>query len=289
LLGEKLNGEMTAVNYCARLYRRPIGAITTDDILEILKPEWETKFPTMDRLRGRLEHVFAHAIEHKLTLESFQNPAQWNKRLDQHLPRRGVAHKVVHQPRIDWRGAPRVYVALHAMPGLAARAYELVALTGTRKGDMLKARVKDFDLVEKRWVIPMTKTEVEHVVPLADPAVALVRPLLEGKGPEAKVFPIGETATTRVGEALVNAGIVGGGELTLHGWRGMIRTWCADTEVPWALGEAILAHVKKGTEAAYNHAQTVKPRRRVMANWARHLAGGKDADKVVRMHAQASA
>src|SRR5437764_11303432 len=47
--------KMTLREYAAPIRGLPVGQITTDDVLSILKPVWNAKPETASRLRGRLE------------------------------------------------------------------------------------------------------------------------------------------------------------------------------------------------------------------------------------------
>ena len=60
--------------------QKSLADITTDDVLQILKPIWQTKTETATRLRGRIERVLAAA-----TIKGLRhgvNPAQWRGHLD---------------------------------------------------------------------------------------------------------------------------------------------------------------------------------------------------------------
>src|SRR5262249_38719171 len=48
---------MTLQNYAAPLRPLPVDAITTEDVLSVLKPIWNEKPETASRLRGRIERV----------------------------------------------------------------------------------------------------------------------------------------------------------------------------------------------------------------------------------------
>src|ERR1700751_3529528 len=73
-------------DYCAAIRRKPISHITTEDALQVLKPLWQTRPETANRLRGRCERVwdFAKVRGHC----SGENPFRWRGHLDAVLPRR---------------------------------------------------------------------------------------------------------------------------------------------------------------------------------------------------------
>ena len=78
--------EMTLKEYAAPLRRLPVNAITTQDVLSVLKPLWNEKPETASRLRGRIERVLDAAKAQGL--RTGENPARWRGHLDQLLPKR---------------------------------------------------------------------------------------------------------------------------------------------------------------------------------------------------------
>lgn len=78
--------EMTLREYAGPLRRLPVDKITTDDVLAVLKPLWNTKPETASRLRGRIERVLDASKARGL--RSGENPARWRGHLDQLLPKR---------------------------------------------------------------------------------------------------------------------------------------------------------------------------------------------------------
>jgi hypothetical protein len=76
----------TLKTYAAPIRATPVDQVTTEQILEILKPIWLVKSETAARLRGRIERAidFARARGWR----SGENPARWRGHLDALLPRR---------------------------------------------------------------------------------------------------------------------------------------------------------------------------------------------------------
>ena len=62
---------------------------------------------------------------------------------------------------------------------------------------------------------------------------------------------------------------------TVHGFRTSFKTWCMEqTDTPWAVGEAALAHtIGNSTEAAYARTDLFERRRALMQAWANYLSG----------------
>ena len=66
-----------------RLRDKPLAAIGTDDVLDVLAPIWTTKSETASRLRGRIERVLDAA--RAKGLRTGENPARWRGHLDKLL------------------------------------------------------------------------------------------------------------------------------------------------------------------------------------------------------------
>ena len=77
--------EMTLRDYAAPLRSLSVDRITTDDVLEVLKPLWKKKSETASRLRQRIERVLDAAKAQGL--RTGDNPARWRGHLDQICPR----------------------------------------------------------------------------------------------------------------------------------------------------------------------------------------------------------
>ncbi len=66
---------MTMKVYAAPLRRLPVDAVSTDDVLGVLKPLWTKKQETASRVRGRIERVLDAAKAEGL--RGGENPARW--------------------------------------------------------------------------------------------------------------------------------------------------------------------------------------------------------------------
>jgi hypothetical protein len=77
---------MTLRDHAASLREKPVNAITTEDVLRVLKPLWSTRHETASRLRARIEMVIdaAAAAGHR----TGENPARWKGHLDHLLSKR---------------------------------------------------------------------------------------------------------------------------------------------------------------------------------------------------------
>ena len=158
--------------------------------------------------------------------------------------------------------------------GIIRNALLFTALTFGRPGEICGAEWSEISLERKEWRIPAEKMKMKrfHLVPLSDQAVEILKDEKElTAGRESKyVFP-SERAGRKIPTDSLRVALRSIGysteELTTHGLRGMASTilnesglWTADAI------ERQLAHVQGGVRAAYNHAEFL-PERVKMMQW----------------------
>jgi integrase len=117
-----------------------------------------------------------------------------------------------------------------------------------------------------------------HFVPLAPQAVAILRELQPLTGHGRYVFPSLRTGERPMSDNTVNAALrrmgFTGDEMTAHGFRAMARTLMIERMPSIAADviEAQLAHGKSGPlGAAYDRAEYMDQRRKMMNEWADYL------------------
>lgn len=112
----------------------PVSAITTEDVLRVLKPLWTTTTETGSRLRGRIERVLASAIAKGL--RGHPNPAAWRDNLQALLPAPRKLAPVEHYAALPYAELPAFMATLGAMPGMGAKALAFAILTAARSGEV---------------------------------------------------------------------------------------------------------------------------------------------------------
>jgi integrase len=266
--------EMTLRVYAARLRPLPVDKITTDDVLSVLKPIWNSKCETARRLRGRIERVLDAAKAQGL--RSGENPARWRGHLDQLLAKRQRLTRG-HHAAMPYADVPAFMAKLRTRDARGALALAFAIFCSARSGEALGARWDEFDLDEALWTIPpgRMKGGVEHVVPLSPGALAIVKQMLERRSGDF-VFPgdkPGRPLCKTAFEMLLRRMKIAGA--TAHGFRSAFRDWAGDrTNHPRDVVEAALAHViENKAEAAYRRSTAIEKRRALMNDWAAYLAG----------------
>jgi integrase len=159
-------------------------------------------------------------------------------------------------------------------------ALRLAPLVFVRPGELRKAEWAEIDLDGAQWRIPAARMKMreEHVVPLAPQAVAILRELHPLTGRGQYVFPSYRGKARMMSENTVNAALRYMGfdkdTMTGHGFRAMASTRLNEMGWPPDVIERQLAHAERNkVRAAYNRAQYLDERTRMMHAWAEYLDG----------------
>jgi integrase len=250
-----------------------VQAIDTAAVLDVLRPIWTKKTETASRVRQRIEAVLDYASAVKA--RTGDNPARWRGHLDHLLAKPSAVHKVRHHAALDWRQTPDFMAKLAKRSGIDARALAFTILTVARSGEVRGMRWGELDLEDAVWTVPASRIKAgrEHRVPLQPAAIALL-----GEAGEADelVFPSPVKAGKPLSDAALAAVLerMSYDKITVHGFRSTFRDWAGET-TPHAreVIETALAHkLKDKAEAAYARGDLFRKRRRLMQDWAVHLA-----------------
>jgi integrase len=122
------------------------------------------------------------------------------------------------------------------------------------------------------------KSHRQHVVPLSDAALAILKVLpQEDRNPHIFVG----TKRHKLGEGALLDFLRGMGRTeSVHGFRSSFRDWAGDkTSHPREVIEFALAHaIDDKSEAAYRRVTAIDKRRSLMDDWARFCEGPASAD-----------
>lgn len=270
----KAQWRMTLDVYAARLHKMPIATITRDDLVETLKPIWQTKPETADRTRMRIAAVIDHAKARDLF--SGDNPADWRGGLKELLPARNKLSRG-HHAAAAYKDMPAIMKRLRQSDSVSAATVEFTALVAGRSGEVRGAVWPEFDLDNGLWTIPAERMKAgrEHTVTLSKRAIEILRAQKQ-KAMSAIVFeggkegaPISDTAMTKSLRAASQDKTI-----TLHGLRSSFRDWSGDqTEFPSEVAEHALAHtVGDAVVRAYRRGTALEKRRELMSAWADYCA-----------------
>ena len=264
--------DVSLATHAKAIWDLPVDTIDTGAVMQVLEPEWRTKASTLSRVRGRIEQILDFAAVRDW--RSGENPARWRGHLDKLLPSPKRLRAVQHHAALPWADAPGLWRELAGRTDTPAQVIKLLLLTATRRGEALEACWEEIDLAGAIWTIPAgrTKSNREHRVPLASPALELIDTMAAVRRNHL-LFP-GVRHDRPIAATVVldlMRGLRPG--MTLHGLRACFRTWSAEsTNVRQDIAEAALAHViEDKTTAAYQRGDLLALRARLMADWARYL------------------
>ena len=174
-------------------------------------------------------------------------------------------------------------------------ALKLAPMLFVRPGELRQARWQHIDLDAAEWKYMVSKTNTDHIVPLASQAVAILRELHALSGHTEFVFPGARSNGRAMSDAAVNAALRRMGydtrtEITGHGFRAMARTILHEVlGIPPEVIEHQLAHkVPDNLGAAYNRTKFLPARKAMMQRWADYLDKLKAGAAVVKLSGKAA-
>ena len=245
----------------------PIRMVGTPHLREIIKEVEKRGAQSIAVLiRQWAGQIFRHAIRESLADS------------DPTYALRGALKRkpVRHNPPLSREDVPVFLEQLEKYGGYRGTviALRLMMLTFVRTVELRMAEWKEFDLDAAVWRIPgeRMKMKEEHIVPLSRQAVALLRELQTLSGGQRYLFPNLRnpkrcmTATT-INRAIERMGF--GGRFSGHGFRSTASTMLHELDFPEKVIERQLAHAERNkVKAAYNHAEFMPARRKMMQAWA---------------------
>jgi len=282
--------ESTAYNIMRRLERellppfgtRPIKKVAPKMILEaIAKIEDRGCHETARRALQCCGQIFRYAMVSDY-VESDPTPSL-----------RGALMAVVEKHRASITDPKAIGPLLRALWGyegspITACALRFAPLTFVRPGELRHAEWSEFDLDTAEWRIPGPKMKMkeQHIVPLSRQALVVLETLRTLTGGGRFLFPSERTGDRPMSENTVNGALRRLGytkeEMTGHGFRSMASTLL--NEIGWNRDaiERQLAHAERsGVRAAYNYAEYLPERRKMMQAWADYLDKLREGRNVV--------
>jgi len=269
ILGARLNSALYPY-----LGSRPVAAITAQELLIALRRiEARGRHETAHRVRALAGRVLRYAVA---TGRAQHDVAADLK--DALAPVKSRNFASVTEPA-------RVGELMRAIDGygghpVTALALKLAPLVFVRPGELRAAEWSEFDLPNAEWRIPATRMKMKepHLVPLARQAIAILRELEPLARGGRYLFPSLRTRERPMSENTINAALRRLGysseEQTGHGFRSMASTLLNEQGFPPDVIELQLAHAERNkVRAAYNKAQRIPERRKMMQAWADYLDG----------------
>lgn len=247
-----------------------VDEITTEDVMSVLQPIWQTKTETAKRLRGRIEAVLdADRAKHGRPGE---NPARWRGHLAKLLPSPKRIRKVKHFAAMPYAEVPAFMQALRARSGQSARALEFLILTAMRTNPVRMAHRAE--IKGDVWKIPgeHMKGGRPFTVPLSAAAIDVLERTPREAG-STYLFAGQRKPYLSNGamDKLLQKDM--GLPYTVHGFRSSFKDWASETtHFHNEVSESALAHtISDETEAAYRRGELLAKRRELMEAWSTYL------------------
>lgn len=259
---------------------KPVTEITAPHLVMVIRQiESRGALDIAKRALSTCRQVFRYAVAHGL---AGRNPAADIKPADVLKP-----VKKTNYARLDQKELPELLRRIEAYDGqpLTRLALQLMALTFVRTSELIGARWKEIEFDSKLWRIPAERMKMRfpHIVPLSRQAIAVLEALQELSGHSPLLFPGERNATRSMSNntllfALYRMGYHS--RMTGHGFRGIASTILHEKQYPDKHIELQLAHlVGNEVSRAYDYAEHLKPRARMMQHWADYLDEIKEAGK----------
>jgi integrase len=270
---------------------KPIRQLTAADILETVlrRLEARRRHETAHRTKQRIGQVIRYAIA---TGRAESDPTRDLKDALTPIP---VTNRAAITDPSRVGGLLRAIDSYDGQPVTQA-ALKLAPLLFVRPGELRAADWREFDLDGAEWRIPAARMKMgePHIVPLAKQAVAILRDLHLLTGSGSYVFPSLRTRARPMSENTIGAALRRLGyskdEMTAHGFRAIASTLLNERSFPPDVIELQLAHAERNkVRAAYNRAQRLPERRKMMQAWADYLDGLTAGGNVVPIRKGASA
>jgi integrase len=232
-------------------------------------------------------------IEKRDALDLTQTVAQYCRRIFAYAIATGRAER---NPVIDLRGALKTpvrkhhsHLKAHELPEFlqkleaydgtpqTKRALKLLLLTFVRTTELRGAEWVEIDFEKAEWRIPASRMKMKdpHIVPLSKQAIILLKEQQKQTGNRQHVFANEHRPITYMSENTMLYAIYRMGyhsRTTGHGFRATASTILNETGFTPDVIERQLAHIERNkVRAAYNHAQYLPERRKMMQWWADYL------------------
>ena len=265
-------------------------------------PISELTAPALLAALRKMEHRGAHDLAHRVLQVAGQvfryGVATGRCERDPSRDLRGALtpHKGRRQAAVTPDELPALLRAIEGYGELGDKltgyALRLLALTFVRTGELIGATWDEIDADNATWIVPAErmKMKTEHVVPLSRQALAVLREVRAIGGGSRYVFP-GRNPDKPMSNntmlfALYRLGYKG--KMTGHGFRAVASTILNEAGFRADVIERQLAHCERNdVRGAYNRAEYLPERRKMMHQWADMLTALASGARVIPLQRRA--
>ncbi|MCC6301916.1 MAG: tyrosine-type recombinase/integrase [Gammaproteobacteria bacterium] len=263
---------------------RPMREITASELLTVLRRiESRGALETAHRVHQNCGQVFRYGVA---TGRAERDPSG-------DLKGALAPWKPKHYPSItDPKEVGKLLRAIDEYEGgiIVRCALQLAPLLFVRPGELRRAEWQEIDFSSCEWRIPAEKMKArqKHIVPLSNQAIGILRELHPATKYSRRVFPSVRSTDSSMSENTINAALRSLGYekevITAHGFRSMASTLLHEQGWSTDVIERQLAHAERNSvKAAYNRAQHLPERRKMMQSWADYLDKLKKGAEVITL------
>jgi len=254
------------------LGNRPINEITAPELLSAVRRiENRGAIETAHRTLQNCGQIFRYAIAAGQAVRDISSDL------------RGALRPVVkshHASITDPKEIAKLLRAINDYEGyfVTKCALRLAPLFFVRPGELRHAEWSEIDFEKTEWRIPAHKMKMRsiHIVPLSTQAIEILKEIQVLTGTGKYIFPSVRTSQRPMSENTVLGALRRLGytkdEMTGHGFRSMASTLLNEQGWNRDAIERQLAHAERDSvRAAYNYAEHLPERRKMMQEWANYL------------------
>jgi integrase len=261
---------------------RPIKSITAPELLTVLRRiEAKGTIETAHRTQQNCGQVFRYAVA---TGRAERDPSG---DLRGAIPPASGKHMATITEPKEIAGLLRSIDSYRG--SIVTRcALQLAPLVFVRPGELRHAEWSEINFETAEWRIPAEKMKagVLHIVPLSRQALDVLREIHPLTGPGRYVFPSPRTDSRPMSSNAVLSALRRMGyekdEMSGHGFRSMASTLLNEQGWNRDAIERQLAHAERNSvRAAYNYAEFMPERKKMMQAWADYLDGVKAGAKII--------
>lgn len=251
---------------------RPVAAITAPELLAALRRiESRGALETAHRVKQICGQVLRYAI------------ATGRAERDPSADLRGALPPTKSKQMATIIDPKKIGELLRAIDGYEGHlitkcALRLAPLVFVRPGELRQAEWSEINYEQAEWKIPAEKMKmrIPHIVPLTTQSIGILKEIEPLTGHGKYIFPSLRTSERPMSNNTILAALRRLGyakeEMTGHGFRAMASTILHEQGWPSDIIERQLAHTERNSiKAAYNHAQHLPERRKMMQAWADYL------------------
>ena len=250
-----------------KLGRRPINEIKRVEIADAIRSLWLDKNPTGKKVRLNIERIFDFASDREWRED---NPTPSPRSMPLHN------HQVKHFDSLPYEKIQAFWAWLNSRPRMTIQCQvgiSIAVLLGKRTSEIRKIRWDQVDFETAIWTTPSTnmKKRKAHRQPLPTQLIAILRVLRDAD--DGNGFILGNAQGKEMSENTMLYAIKRFDEITTHGFRATLGSWCTENGVDKRVSDFIKSHQPKYLDAAYSRTDLLEERRLVLQRWADFVTG----------------